>query len=52
MYLDVAVGDESSVAVGEIRCGDADEKRVFAGQTRFSVSRAGISVEVEEPAMK
>ena len=30
VYLDVALGDKSSVAVGEIRSGDADEKRVFA----------------------
>ena len=30
MDLDVAFGDESSVAVREIRTGDADEKRVLA----------------------
>src|SRR5713226_9705282 len=28
--LDVAAGDETSIAVGEIRSGDADEKSVFA----------------------
>ena len=30
MYLDVALGDESTVAVGEIRPADADGKCVFA----------------------
>jgi hypothetical protein len=30
MYLDVALRDESTVAVGEIRSADTDEKCVFA----------------------
>jgi hypothetical protein len=36
--LDVAFGDESSVAVREIRTGDADEKRVLARTSLAIVS--------------
>jgi hypothetical protein len=43
--LDVAFGDEASVAVREVRSGDADEKCVFA-RTRISIITGIYSVRV------
>jgi len=42
--LDVAFGDESSVAVREIRTGDADEKRVLAGTSLAIVTGVDVVV--------
>jgi len=45
--LNVAAGDEPSIAVGEIRSGYADEKRVLA-RTRVSIITGVYSVAVTQ----